>query len=493
MTSLSTAREMQSSSDDEPVDIGAQRPAKNLAWLLVAEIVGKAAGFAFVVIAAHAVTKPEYGTFTFALSIVPLFLLVAAWGIDITTVRELARAPEHASEWVGSGLVLRVGLGGLGLLLSITVGAFFVESREAWLTLAVVGAALLLDELSRFVGVPFRAFEQMRPYAFVVVINRLISVAAAVLVWLMGGGLIALGAAYTAGSLVALAYAWMAMRRAYPHLRIRDARGGPIVRLWRVGTPLAIAALFTTAVFRIDALLLQALRGPVELAQYGVAYRFLESLLFVAWTLSTVVLPRIARAGIGTSSRRTTSRVLALALAFYLPIAVGTPFAAKWIIGLLFGSRYADAATAAAWLGAAGVGYAIAYILRIAVIALGRRAVVLQVSLVMLIINVALNLVVIPRYGFVGAAVTTVVTELFEAFALIVVYTRLNGWPWGRDATVPLVGSVGLGLVLVATSLRGPVSIVVGAFVYAAMVAAAAKIIVPSDFSRAIARARRTR
>ena len=62
-----------------------------------------------------------------------------------------------------------------------------------------------------------------------------------------------------------------------------------------------------------------------------------------AWALANVALPRISLA----RDRSETTRIVELAsaslLAFYLPIAIGAPFAADWIVVTLFGSQYEEA------------------------------------------------------------------------------------------------------------------------------------------------------
>src|SRR3954470_4969954 len=83
--------------------------ARNALWYAAADLVGKLASFVLVVVVARGLGTQQYGYFTFGLSLVPLFMTLATWGVDLATVRQLARNPEQISEVYASGLVLRAG------------------------------------------------------------------------------------------------------------------------------------------------------------------------------------------------------------------------------------------------------------------------------------------------------------------------------------------------------------------------------------------------
>ena len=68
---------------------GARRFAGDAAWLLVAQALGKAASFAFVVVVTRSVGVLDYGYFNFAASLVPLFLIFSVWGLDMNIYRAI--------------------------------------------------------------------------------------------------------------------------------------------------------------------------------------------------------------------------------------------------------------------------------------------------------------------------------------------------------------------------------------------------------------------
>jgi O-antigen/teichoic acid export membrane protein len=171
-----------------------------------------------------------------------------------------------------------------------------------------------------------------------------------------------------------------------------------------------------------------------------------------------------------------------LALAFYLPLAATTPFAAEWIVTTLFSERYASAATALTLLAAGSVFYALALLARVGAIAVGRRAEIAYIAAVALAVNVAANLLVIPRYGIEGAAAVMLATEVVEAALLTALFARAAGVrSLPRSAIVPLLATACLAAVLGGFGLRDGAAVLLAALLYPAALALAARIFAPTE------------
>lgn len=473
-------------------DATIRRYAGNALWLLIGDAVAKAASFLFVVLVARAVGTREYGYFNFAISFVPLFLILGTWGLDVALFREIARYRERVSAIFASGMAVRTALGVGAILLSFALAPLFVETGRAMTALVLVALALLLDDLSHFVSTVFKAFERMKFRALMILVNRVVTTALALVVLLVHPDLLWACGAYLIGSGVAFVFALFTLRRHFPRVAMSDATRAEMRDLLKKGTPLAIAAVLNMAVFRIDAVMLQAMEGAVAVAMYGIAYRFLDSFLFVAWGLSNVALPRITRAGRDPSSIRTFEATVAAAFAFYAPLAAAAPFTADWIVRTVFGGRYGPAGEAVPWLLGAALFYALAYISRMAAIALGRRSEIAWVAGAALAVNVAANLYAIPRHGFVGAAVVTFITEVAEAAATTAVFVKAGGrFSVTGVVAVPLLASGIVAGVLAAAPVSDALEVALGAAVYLIALLAVARLIAPTESRRAISAFRR--
>jgi O-antigen/teichoic acid export membrane protein/peptidoglycan/xylan/chitin deacetylase (PgdA/CDA1 family) len=465
-----------------PADPSLRRSAGNALWMLLAEVAGKGAGLVFFVIVARALGAEEFGHFTFAISFIPLFLIFANWGLDSAFVREVARNRERVSELFASGLVLLTALGGAGLAISFAVALALVDRGGPYEALVIIGFALFCDEVSSFIGTIFKGFERMQFFALAVFTNRLLSTALSAAVLVAGAGLVPICLAYLAGSIGGLLFALAALKRYFPPVSLRSASRATVRDLFGIGLPLGFAGFLSTAVYRIDAVMLGLIKGPVPLALYGVAYRFFESLLFVSWALGNVALPRISLA----RERAQTTRIVELSsagvLAFYLPIAVGAPFAAEWIVVTLFSSEYEAAASVVPILTAAALFYGIEVLGRLSAIALGHRKEIAWITGATLVVNVAANAIAIPLYSYKGAAWTTLGTEVFGAILLTGLFVRIHEAPRVRKiVSVPASASFGMAAILLLTGARDAEALVVALVTYPVLLALSAYLIAAQD------------
>ncbi|MDQ3878913.1 MAG: flippase [Actinomycetota bacterium] len=463
-----------------------QRYARNAVWLLVGEVGGKIASLVFVVFVARSLGATQYGYFSFALSYAGIFLLFGAWGIRAALLRDLARDRDRISELFASGLVLRTAFGAAGMIAALALSPLFVNVKDAFLTVLIVGTAVFFDELSTFLEIVFNAFERMKFGALALLINRFVSTVLAVLVLLFARSLVWVSVTYMAGSLLALSFAWYTLKRFFPPVHLRDARRATVVTLLKEGAPLGVATFLNSTLFRVDSVMLQALRGATEVGIYGAAYRFLESFLFVSWAIATPAFPQISRAGKGERSLKTYVMAMTLILSFYLPVAVIGPFAARWAVVELFSARYAAASRAVFWLTTAAALYAIAYTSRLCAIALGDRKRVVAIAAITLAINVALNAVFIPRFGFVAAAANTAIAEVIEATLLTLLFLRsVDASASGRSLVIPVTAAAVTGVLLWITGVHGLSAVVVAALVYPSALIVSARLIAPDVLGQA--------
>jgi PST family polysaccharide transporter len=180
----------------------------------------------------------------------------------------------------------------------------------------------------------------------------------------------------------------------------------------RQSLPIFLAGLFSMLYFKGDTVLLRWLRTDEEVGAYGAAYKLFEGSQLLPAVLMSVAFPPLARARGDARRRRRWERLVAAAL-LVLGVACGLALHAGRapIVLLLFGAGFQDAVPSLAIL---ALGVPLMFLnlgLTHFLIArdLGSRT--LGFAIGMLVLNVGVNLAVIPRWGGPGAAGATVVTE----------------------------------------------------------------------------------
>lgn len=429
------------------MDGGAVRTARNAALLLATEIVGKASTFIFTVVAARALSRTEFGAFAYALAFAPLVAAVPAWGFNPVVVREGSRSREELPRLYSEALAWRTALIVPVFVVAGVVGAVARPSASAAWALVLVLAAAAFDLYADTSKAAAAVLGRLGGWARGLLVNRLVSMALGIgLLW-AGFGLVGLCVGYFAGSVLGAGFAVVAVSRSGVRPSWSLVRRPSWLSMGRASVVLGLDALAAMALSKVDTVLLGGLKGDREVAVYGAGYRLLETVLFVTWSLNTVVFPRTSAARDDGEVRRLTEGALGAVAALFVPFGVVLAVRGGDVLSFVFGGEYSRAGggTVVAWLAPAAMAFAIGYFCSTSLLSRGRNGWVLGASVAAVAVNVAANLVVIPEYGAEGAAAVTTASYLFEAAVLVVVLGRVVGWlRLDRVLLVPALASLPL-------------------------------------------------
>jgi len=153
---------------------------------------------------------------------------------------------------------------------------------------------------------------------------------------------------------------------------------------------------------------------------YAAAYRFLDGIVLLAAPLGIIWFRklRLVSEEKGFFQFQVVRMSLIMLAAAGLIIAAAGPFSREIVI-LAFGHEYSDSARLLPWLLGALIFILPNGVLTQAAIAENRESVYALAAGAGAVVNIGLNLVLIPRFGGLGAAWATVVTEAFLTVALL--------------------------------------------------------------------------
>jgi O-antigen/teichoic acid export membrane protein len=189
--------------------------------------------------------------------------------------------------------------------------------------------------------------------------------------------------------------------------------------------PLGAAAIAITVYYSIDTVLLGVFRSAEEVAYYAAAYRIILPILALAGAVGTVAIPHLSFLSTvdDALADRATANLSRRMILGALPIATGGALAAEPIIRAVYGPEFAPAAAPFGILVWSVVTvYANAAFAFLLLARQGDRRYLL-VCAAGAALNVSLNLVVIPLAGMLGAALTTMASEI-TVLGLILWSTR---------------------------------------------------------------------
>jgi O-antigen/teichoic acid export membrane protein len=398
-------------------------------------LLGRFAGYGLAlcnsILVARALGAERLGEYAYAMGLAGLFALLPNLGINPVVTRAVAACPED------EGAVLPIAVrtqAFLAILVACAIPLFaaLLPVQPVPLTYVTLAAAQLgLGTL----GWPYVAVLAGRAafarVAAVELASALLGTACLLAALLLAGGVPGVLTAHVVAAgiatLVARACTRPARRDAHrPALRVRD--------LVRQAAPFGATAAVQSLYTRLDVLLLGQLASPRAVGLYSVAYKAPNLLTYVGSTVAGPLFPLMAQTG--TTENPVAFQRAVRALAVMGPaVALALSGLAAPILGLLYGADYEAAApllVLLAWSAAANWLYA-----PLAVALQARRCEGwwLASLLTALAVNAAGNLWMIPRWGALGAAAATLVSEcVLVAFGAGLLAARLRILPAWRVA-----------------------------------------------------------
>jgi O-antigen/teichoic acid export membrane protein len=394
----------------------------------VAQIAGKGALLLASLVTLRLATSylgvDGFGEYAIVLALAPILLVFADLGISTLLARELAQAPERGEELAGTLLWFRLAASAVVVLGSLAVVPFLPYDHHVRVGILIACAGVSLLSIGSFATPFFQVSLRLDLVALLDCATAALTVGLVAAVTLFDLGFYALVGVNAVVGVANVVFASLFVRRFWrPSLRLDR---GLARRLVADGLPLAAVIVLGLLHFRLDAVLLSLLRSPEDVGVYTVAYRFLEQALVLPMVFMAAVFPLLAvavRAGAGDAAevvRKASSFLLLVAL----PLSLGLVVLAGPLVTLVAGDGFEDAVTPLRILAPALVFTFVNAVFAGVLIALNRQRALILVSLAGLTLNVLANLYAIPRFGYVGAAVTTVISEGLGLAAVFVLAWR---------------------------------------------------------------------
>jgi O-antigen/teichoic acid export membrane protein len=394
--------------------------------------------FATDIVLARALGPAAKGRFALVLLYSQLAAVVVGWGMDQALAVVAGRDHESARRGFANAVLWTLVVGGFGVVLSGWLYGLPTDTRPAGPLADVIpnlsaaqfvySALALPGELFFAIGL-FALLGRRRVVAYSVirVMRR-----ALLLVLIIGLALIAqlsLDAVLLLNlvTLVATAAAivWVAAKDGTFSLR---PSGPLLLEELRFGSRAIVGATAERLQFRADAFLVNAIVGVRATGVYSVTSGLAETLWYVPNALGVVMFSRAVdpKADAGRIAALLTRTTIAVTLVTAIPAFVLGPRLVRFV----YGSQFADAGVALRLILPGVVAYSVVAILSRYIVGQGRPGIGTLVLLTGLVANIVCNLVLIPKYGIVGAAAASSISYLVTALVTLAVFRRLSGQNW---------------------------------------------------------------
>ena len=399
-------------------NIGLSKILSNISWLFADKILRMGFGLVVGVWVARYLGVQQFGILNYATAFVSIFTPLATLGLDAVVVRRILADPLQRQQVLGTSFWMRFFAGWITWVI-IICGIYLLryDDRTTIFTVIILGAANIFQSLDT-IDLWFQS--QVLSRYSVVAKNIAFVMMAMVKIALISlhAPLLAFGAVSTAEVILGAI-----------GLLIVYKRQGHLIRLWkwssalasdllRESLPLILSGLTIMIYMRIDQIMLGQMIGDKAVGVYSAATRISEIWYFVPMTVCSSVMPSIFRAKeIGEQLYYRRIGQLNRGLVWLsIAVAIVMTFLARPIVIMMFGDSYLESgailsvhiwASIFVFTGVATSSWFIAENL---------TYLTFYRTLSGAIVNVVLNIFLIPLYGGLGAATATIIAQAVASF-----------------------------------------------------------------------------
>jgi O-antigen/teichoic acid export membrane protein len=409
------------------------RVLANSFFLMVSEGFHAIVSICVIAVLARYFTIGKFGDYAFILALCNIFQVTADMGVNQIVIREIARKKEKAGEIFSASLLLRCVLSVVTFaIIAISIN-LFSASREIIHATYICALGVVALFFHNLILAIFKGYERMQFVTIADVTTRsLYLVLTLGVVWL-GGGLKEIFLPALISRTLGFGIGCLIIKRLFfsPTLRVDYSLSW---HLLKESYLLGIGRILRKASFSIDIILIKVLSGSVGAGLFQGVYKPILQLMFIPRNISAALFPVFSRffKDDAASLKKIYRDSFKLLTIIMLPIAIGMIFLSEDVVLLLLGERFLSAAPAFKILGAVwGLMFMSTLLLRL-LTAIDRQELVTVCIGIALVINVALDLILIPQNGFIGAAWATLFAELAlittSFFFMSKYLTRLSLW-----------------------------------------------------------------
>lgn len=393
----------------------------NTASQILIRIVTLAFALVSIKILTNYLSNSDYGTLNTITAYINYFLVIADLGLFSVAVREIAKNPLNEKKIISNVFFIRLISSLLACL--VAIGIIYLTPFRGDHNLVygiMIGCIFLFFNLMGSIGDMILQYRlKMQFSATAEFLSRIISLGALILVVSMKGNFL-----WVLFSTVALSGIFIFILKWYfasKYTPIKMEYDRKIAKwIFDLAWPIGIIFIANNLFFRLDTIMLFAIKGAVAVSIYSVAYKILEVTVFFGSYFASSLKPAISR-DIDNAAKLISliEKSFVVMMLISLPIAAISCAYAREIISFLSNNFYSIGGPAMVVLSLALPFLYFDVLLGEILIAKDARKLLLKISGFILTFNFIFNLIFIPRFSYMGAAYGTLISEIILFFIFL--------------------------------------------------------------------------
>ncbi len=368
--------------------------------------------FLFFVVLSRVFGQEGIGQYSFAMALTGFFGLFGDFGLYNLSVKEISRSRSSVAEYAGRAFVLRVAFSAAAFAVLLAATPFATDDPETRGVIILLGVYQLAYRIANGLAAVFVAMENTRVVALLEISLRLSVALAGIGIALSGGSLLLAVAPLPVFALLEIVVAWVLVARVHGRPRL-TATLATLVATARESASFGLSSLLFQLNSRVDVVLLGVFLGMEASGTYNVAYRVVFLLTFVAHYAGVALFPVACRLFVSSRDdlQKLYERSLEVAVLVGVPASIGLFIIAPDLIGLVFGEAFEASVPVLSLLAWLLVLSGVKNLLGIFLMACDRQPERVRNQSVTAVLNIVLNVALIPWIGILGAVIATLVAE----------------------------------------------------------------------------------
>ncbi|OGE73645.1 MAG: hypothetical protein A3C49_00310 [Candidatus Doudnabacteria bacterium RIFCSPHIGHO2_02_FULL_42_25] len=382
------------------------------------------------------------------------YLIVFAYFVDLgmqqLVIKKISENKNEASKYLSNyfGIQFLLGLAFAAIMAVIVLAADYPPIVTKALLVTTVG--LFLSSMTMPFMSVLNAFERFKVIASINFLNTMINASMILLTIVLHRNILFLAFIPVIVSLFDIAVYSYIVRKRFAHLKFKfDYDFWRQLFIWNLPfIPLTLFSIYN----RVDTLLLPHLRDFTETGFYTVAYKFWDLLAFIPGAVGAVLYPYFAsRLFMGelTEARRVVQTYTKFMIALGVALTVGAALLAERLLETLLRTTEFAPAAPALWLLVAAVSVLMVYAPVNSIMISQRTKTATKITGITLAFNLIMNILLVPKFGFVMAAVITLFSELIQLTGYTyIVRTKILNFKYFENFLKPFIAGLIMGVAI---------------------------------------------
>lgn len=396
---------------------------KNSFYLLIARIINMM-GSAFIgIFVARYLGKIGYGKYTSAVVFINFLITFTDIGIDMLFLREGSRDHKLVRQYLGNTFLIKGILTSINLILIFSLPYVFGYDKEIVSLIYILALGYLAPMITNTCYVHMQIRDKLQIGAVYQVISNIVTVGIVAYVIYFKVNLVDFCIMQTVGMVVTSSlYIFYSLKLDKPAYNTKK-----LTSMIKACYIFGISSMLYIIYYKINSLMLSIIKGPVQVGIYEAACRILNIILMSLVVLDNAVMPimyRLYKQDI-EKMKSLYRKMMKYMIMIGLPISVGSVLTSKYIINFIYTNEFNEASVVFSILACAIVFRFAAVVSGFVLTATDNMHKKVKFQLLFTIVNLILNSAMIPFYGYVGASIATVITEM-TVFIAYYIFVKKN-------------------------------------------------------------------